>query len=144
MPVQVKRVYEKPSRSDGTRVLVERAWPRGLGKESAMLDLWLPELGASPAMEKVFKSKSAVHAGMQRKYFAELNSPEATAALEKLHAFATRTKPVTLLYAAKDSSCTPAAMLKELLDGGRKPPNGSGPGRAAAGAGELRAMRKSK
>jgi uncharacterized protein YeaO (DUF488 family) len=143
MPVLVKRVYEKPSRSDGTRVLVERAWPRGLGKESAMLDLWLPELGASPALEKLMKSR-AVPVVMQRKYFSELNNPEATSALEKLHTLVARTKPVTLLYAAKECNHTPAAMLKELLEGGRKPPNGSGPGRAAAGAGQVRAMRKSK
>jgi uncharacterized protein YeaO (DUF488 family) len=144
MPVLVKRAYDKPSRSDGTRVLVERAWPRGLGKESAMLDLWLPELGASSALEKLLKSNRSIWAGMQRKYFAELTSREAMSALEKLHSFAAQTKPVTLLYSGKEASHTPAAMLKELLEGGRKPPNGSGPGRAIAGSGQLRAIRKAK
>jgi uncharacterized protein YeaO (DUF488 family) len=144
MPVLVKRAYDKPSRSDGTRVLVERSWPRGLGKESAMLDLWLPELGASSTLEKLLNSSRPLRAGIQRKYFAELTSPEAMSALEKLHAFAARTKPVTLLYVGKEVSHTPAAMLKHLLEGGRKPPNGSGPSRAAAGAGQVRAIRKAK
>jgi uncharacterized protein YeaO (DUF488 family) len=144
MPVLVKRAYDKPSRSDGTRVLVERSWPRGLGKESAMLDLWLPELGASAELERVLNSSRPLRAGIQRKYFAELTSPEAMSALERLHLFAARTKPVTLLYAGKEASHSPAAMLKDLLDGGRKPPNGSGPGRVAAGSGQVRAIRKAK
>ena len=32
--VTVKRVYEKPARGDGYRVLVDRLWPRGLTKEN--------------------------------------------------------------------------------------------------------------
>jgi len=144
MPVLVKRAYDKPSRSDGTRVLVERAWPRGLGKESAMLDLWLPALGASATLEKSMRSSRPPKAIVQRKYFAELCTPDAMAALEMLHAFADRTKPLTLLYAGKDPSQNPAALLKDFLEGGRKPPNGSGPGRASAGQGQVRAMRKGK
>ncbi len=30
--IQVKRVYEKPAKEDGFRVLVDRLWPRGLTK----------------------------------------------------------------------------------------------------------------
>jgi uncharacterized protein YeaO (DUF488 family) len=144
MPVSIKRAYDKPSRSDGKRVLVERVWPRGLGKESAMLDLWLPALGASAALEKSMRSPRALKGIMQRKYFAELCTPDATAALETLHALADRAKAVTLLYAGKDATQNPAAMLKDFLEGGRKPPNGSGPGRASAGTGQVRAMRKGK
>jgi len=144
MTVSIKRAYDKPSRSDGKRVLVERVWPRGLGKESALLDLWLPELGASAALEKWMRSGRPLKGTMQRKYFAELCTPDATAALEKLHALADRSKLLTLLDAGKDASKNPAALLKDFLEGGRKPPNGSGPGRASAGAGEVRAMRKGK
>src|SRR5882757_4203123 len=144
MPVLLKRAYDKPSRSDGKRVLVERVWPRGLGRESAMLDLWLPALGASAALEKWMSSGHPLKGALQRKYFAELCTPDAMAALEMLHAFAERSKPLTLLYAGKDASQNPAAMLKDFPEGGRKPPSGSGPGRASAGAGQVRAMRKGK
>jgi hypothetical protein len=65
-------------------------------------------------------------------------------ALQKLHTFASRRKPLTLLYSGKDAEHNPAAMLKHLLEGGKKPPTGSGPGRAAAGAGQVRAIRKSQ
>lgn len=30
--VRVRRVYDEPSPEDGTRVLVDRVWPRGLGR----------------------------------------------------------------------------------------------------------------
>ncbi|MCU1284229.1 MAG: hypothetical protein JWO13_579 [Acidobacteriales bacterium] len=141
MPVLIKRAYDKPSKSDGIRVLVEKDWPRGLSKSGAKLDLWLPALGAS---EKLSRIKSGSANGLQRKYFADLDSAEAMAALEMLHSFATQPKPVSLLYSAKEPERTAAAMLRDLLQGGRKPPNGSGPGKASAGGGEVRAMRKGK
>jgi uncharacterized protein YeaO (DUF488 family) len=52
MPLTVKRVYEKPAREDGTRVLVDRLWPRGLTKEAAAVDLWLRELAPSNELRK--------------------------------------------------------------------------------------------
>ena len=35
MAVVIKRVYDPPSRGDGTRVLVDRLWPRRLMSGSA-------------------------------------------------------------------------------------------------------------
>ena len=46
--IQIRRVYEPPSKADGSRVLVDRLWPRGLRKESAALSLWLKEVAPSP------------------------------------------------------------------------------------------------
>ena len=43
--IRLKRVYEKPSPLDGTRILVERLWPRGLTKRQAAVDLSGPEAG---------------------------------------------------------------------------------------------------
>ncbi|GAS93037.1 uncharacterized protein RMCC_0004 [Mycolicibacterium canariasense] len=36
--VQVRRIYETPMPNDGTRVLVDRLWPRGMSKARAQLD----------------------------------------------------------------------------------------------------------
>ncbi|HZD06688.1 MAG TPA: DUF488 family protein, partial [Candidatus Limnocylindrales bacterium] len=44
MPIALKRIYEKPTRADGTRVLVDRLWPRGISKSEAALHAWLREL----------------------------------------------------------------------------------------------------
>jgi len=37
--MKIKRVYEKPDKGDGMRILVDRLWPRGLTKEKASVDL---------------------------------------------------------------------------------------------------------
>ena len=52
--LQLKRVYEEPSPQDGFRVLVERLWPRGLGKERAQLDPWLKDVAPSTELRKWF------------------------------------------------------------------------------------------
>jgi Protein of unknown function, DUF488 len=36
--IQIKRVYDPPDKADGTRVLVDRLWPRGLRKEKAAVN----------------------------------------------------------------------------------------------------------
>jgi uncharacterized protein YeaO (DUF488 family) len=36
--VRVRRVYDEPNTDDGTRVLVDRLWPRGMSKARARLD----------------------------------------------------------------------------------------------------------
>ena len=65
MALAVKRVYEKPARRDGTRVLVDRLWPRGLTKEAAAVDLWLRELAPSNELRKWYHEKRALLLGMQ-------------------------------------------------------------------------------
>jgi uncharacterized protein YeaO (DUF488 family) len=52
--VQIKRAYEKPSRGDGVRVLVDRVWPRGVSKEALRLDLWAKEIAPSTALRQWF------------------------------------------------------------------------------------------
>ena len=42
--LKIKRVYEKPDKNDGWRILVDRLWPRGLTKEKAKVGLWLKAL----------------------------------------------------------------------------------------------------
>lgn len=34
--LRVRRVYDAPARGDGRRILVDRLWPRGLTKETAL------------------------------------------------------------------------------------------------------------
>ena len=45
--VTVARIYQLPLDHDGTRVLVDRLWPRGLRKEDAPMDLWRQEVAPS-------------------------------------------------------------------------------------------------
>ncbi|MFZ0312496.1 MAG: DUF488 domain-containing protein [Candidatus Korobacteraceae bacterium] len=132
MTVAIKRVYEEPSPQDGPRVLVDRLWPRGLTKEAAALDVWLKDVAPSNELRKWIHSHPLQWGKFREKYLKELASETATQALQQLYEMAQRNRRLTLLYAAKDEVHNNAAVLKQLLDGNRKPPTGTGPLRAAS------------
>ncbi len=140
MPVAVKRIYEKPARSDGARVLVDRLWPRGVKKSAAALDAWLRELAPSDELRQWFHSCPDGWAAFRKRYLMELNNAEAADALAKLYHLAAGRKKLTLLFAAKNEQRNNAVVLKDLLEGMRKPPTGTGPG-AAGKARQPKVMR---
>lgn len=132
MPVVTKRVYLTPSRADGTRVLVDRLWPRGLAKAEAALDEWLRELAPSDELRKWFHTHPESWPLFRKRYLKELARPEAAEPLRALHHLAMGRKRLTLLFASRNEERNNAVVLKELLDGMRKPPTGTGPGAVRA------------
>jgi uncharacterized protein YeaO (DUF488 family) len=128
MPVAVKRIYETRLRSDGTRVLVDRLWPRGLSKADAALDEWFRSLAPSDELRQWFHARPERWLLFRKRYLKELTHPEAEEDLQKLYAFAHKRKRLTLLYASKNEERNNAVVLKDLLEGMRKPPTGTGPG----------------
>ena len=143
MRVGLKRAYERATASDGTRVLVDRLWPRGLTKDAVRLDAWLKEIAPSDALRKWFHANPAGWSKFREKYLAELRSDAAQNALHALHELRENHARLTLLFASKNTERNNALVLKELLDGERKPPKGTGPARAAAsGLKQARAARR--
>ena len=134
MPVAVKRVYEPVSRSDGARVLVDRLWPRGLRKTEVALREWFRDLAPSDALRKWYHAQPEQWTLFRKRYLKELSRPAAERDLQKLYSLAHKRQRLTLLYASKNETHNNAVVLKDLLDGMRKPPTGTGPG-------ALRAMR---
>lgn len=128
----VKRVYDEPARSDGTRVLVDRLWPRGLTKECASLDAWLREVAPSDSLRHWFHAHPEERPGFRKRYLKELSRPKAAEALEKLYRFRQGKKPLTLLFASKNEEYNNAVVLRDLLNGMRKPPTSTGPAGARA------------
>jgi uncharacterized protein YeaO (DUF488 family) len=128
MAIVIKRVYETASRSDGARVLVDRLWPRGLTKERAALDEWLRDLAPSDELRRWYHARPEHWQNFRKKYLKELSQPEAEDALRRLYQLAHKRKRLTLLFASKNETNNNAVVLKELLDGMRKPPTGTGPG----------------
>ena len=140
MAVTVKRVYEPRSPSDGVRVLVDRLWPRGLKKEAADVKFWLRDLAPSTELRKWYHANPGSWSLFKKRYLKELFVPKAAAAVEKLYQLAKGKQTLTLLYASRDEERNNATVLKELLEGTRKPP--SSVGRAAIGGGRMRKSKK--
>ena len=115
----VKRVYETVERKDGTRILVDRLWPRGISKGKAKVDLWLKELAPSHALRRRFHGKPEDWSGFLAAYAKELRQPSPQAAIAELRKWL-RQGRVTLLYAARDENHNNALALKLWLEGPRK------------------------
>jgi len=141
MSVQLKRVYEPPDRSDGARVLVDRLWPRGLTKEEAALDAWLKDIAPSHELRKWYHAHPQEWRKFRERYLEELSTETAEAELQRLQELARKPEGLTLLFASKSLEQNHAIVLKELIEGQRKPPRGTGRGGAAAG--RVRAARRS-
>jgi uncharacterized protein YeaO (DUF488 family) len=136
MPVALKRAYDKPSLSDGQRVLVDRLWPRGISKEKARVDHWLKNLAPSDELRKWFHTNGNWPV-FKKHYFKELAASEASFELELLYRLIRENEKITLIYSSKDTEHNNAVALKELLEGMKKPPSSSGPAKAAAASGRI-------
>ena len=132
MTIALKRVYAEPSPQDGVRVLVDRLWPRGLKKEDAALDAWLKDLAPSDELRKWFHAHPLQWSKFRERYLNELYHQAAHDALQKLYEFREQRHRLTLLFASKNEERNNALVLKQLLEGDRKPPTGTGPIRAVA------------
>ena len=86
--VTVKRVYEKPARGDGYRVLVDRLWPRGLSKSQAALHSWLRDLSPSDQLRRWFHARPESWLTFRKRYLKELALPQAAEALDELYRLA--------------------------------------------------------
>lgn len=111
--IQLKRVYEKPSRKDDLRILVDRLWPRGLTKERAAVDVWLKDVAPSTELRKWFNHDPARWEQFQARYRKELG--EKKDALQSLKAMAEE-HTVTLVYGARDEEHNEALVLKRILE----------------------------
>jgi uncharacterized protein YeaO (DUF488 family) len=128
MTVAIKRVYEAATRNDGARVLVDRLWPRGLTKAKAALDEWLRDLAPSDELRHWYHARPEQWLDFRNKYLKELQQPQCQEALLRLYELSHKKKRLTLLFASKNETRNNAVVLKELLEGKRKPPTGTGPG----------------
>ncbi|MGI8329158.1 DUF488 domain-containing protein [Actinomadura scrupuli] len=113
--VRFQRIYEPSSPEDGTRVLVDRVWPRGMSKESAHVDRWEKDVAPSTELRQWYGHQAERFEEFRRRYGAELAEPERGTALRRLRELAEQ-GPVTLLTATKDLEHSQAAVLAHLLN----------------------------
>jgi uncharacterized protein YeaO (DUF488 family) len=112
--VRVRRIYEQPSPQDGTRVLVDRIWPRGLTKARADLAEWCKQVAPSTPLRQWYDHDPERFEEFRRRYRAELAQPERAAALQHLRELA-KDRPLTLLTATKHPGISEATVLADIL-----------------------------
>src|SRR5215471_671045 len=112
--VALKRAYEPPAAADGTRILVDRLWPRGVKKADAAIDVWMKDIAPSSELRRWFGHQAEHWPEFQRRYAAELRQRQDL--LEELHGLA-RKGPITLVFAARDEAHNDAVVLREMLVG---------------------------
>jgi len=114
MRVRVCRAYDEPTESDGTRVLVDRLWPRGLSKDKARLDEWCKQVAPSTELRKWYQHDPDRFREFGRRYRAELLDDERAQALRHLQELAEQ-GTLTLVTASKAVDISEAAVLADLL-----------------------------
>lgn len=108
----VKRAYDAPEARDGTRVLVDRLWPRGLKKDNARIDLWMKEIAPSTELRRWFHHNPARWDEFRRRYSSELLGKAEI--VDELRRRAGR-GAVTLLFASHDADHNNAVVLQSIL-----------------------------
>jgi len=127
--IKLKRAYDAAAPGDGTRILVDRLWPRGAKRSALRLDAWLRELAPSDSLRRWFAHDPKKWAAFRRRYAAELDAtPAAIAQLRT----AARRGTVTFVYGARDPLHNNAVALREYLTARRTHPRRRRPGRREA------------
>ena len=112
MQIWTRRIYDPPRDQDGTRILVDRIWPRGISKAQARLQGWQREVAPSTTLRKWFAHDPERWDDFRQRYFKELDArPQAVAPLLA----ASREGRLTLVYAARDETHNNAVALREYL-----------------------------
>jgi len=117
--IRVRRVYEAPAREDGTRILVDRLWPRGLARSRAAVDFWWRDLAPSDELRHWFAHDPAHWDEFRERYWAELDARGE--ALEAARNGIAEAERVTLLFAARDEERNNAVALRDYLLRSRSP-----------------------
>lgn len=110
--IRLKRAYEPATADDGSRILVDRLWPRGIKKEAAAIEQWIKDIAPTTELRKWFGHDPEKWAEFQRRYGLELQSHGEI--LETLRDRA-RQGPVTLIYSAHDEAHNDAVVLRKVL-----------------------------
>ena len=110
MCIAIKRVYD-PIGDDGTRILVDRLWPRGVSKDN-LQGVWVKDVAPSTELRKWFDHQPDKWLEFKSRYFAELDSrPECVARIVNL----VQDGSVTLIYSSKNKEYNHAVALLEYL-----------------------------
>jgi len=112
MDILTKRVYQQSDPHDGSRILVDRVWPRGMTKEQVHADYWLKDVAPSADLRKWFDHDRSKWGAFKSRYFLELDAKQE--AIEWLFDASAKGR-LTLLFSARETECNQAVALREYL-----------------------------
>jgi uncharacterized protein YeaO (DUF488 family) len=112
--IKLKRAYSPPSAKDGTRILIDRLWPRGVRKSDAAIDRWIKDIAPSATLRKWFGHDPARWQEFRRRYATEIH--DHADQLAELRA-AARKGSITLVFGARDELHNDAIVLRDVLLG---------------------------
>ena len=114
--LNMKRVYEKPEKEDGYRILVDRIWPRGVSKDKAAINEWAKEITPTSTIRKEFDHQPQKFEWFKQAYWTELtDNPRLEPFL--IHVFEQLEQtPVTFVYAAKDEEFNHVVVLMDYIN----------------------------
>jgi uncharacterized protein YeaO (DUF488 family) len=112
--VRLKRAYNAPGPDDGTRILIDRLWPRGIMKANAAIDMWAKDIAPSTTLRKWFGHDPARWQEFRRRYSDEIHRHRDR--LDELRALA-RSGRITLVFSAHDEIHNDAIVLRDILLG---------------------------
>ncbi len=110
--IRTKRAYDESDEADGTRILVDRLWPRGIKKQDADVDIWMKDLAPSTDLRKWLKHGLGRWSEFKRRYEEELAEPERQELLQQIADMSVKGN-VTLLYASKNTEENNAVVVKQ-------------------------------
>jgi uncharacterized protein YeaO (DUF488 family) len=123
MSIETKRAYDPASTDDGYRVLIDRLWPRGVSKAEARIDEWARTLAPSDELRRWYGHQPERFDEFRRRYTDELRQhPDEVKELRRRG----RSGTVTLVYAARDSEHSNAAVLAPIVRRGFPSPDQPG------------------
>ncbi len=111
--IWIKRAYAEAHANDGTRILVDRVWPRGISKKDLDLAAWEKYVAPSKDLRQWFDHDPEKWDDFRDAYFSELDKRRET--VDRI-ADQVRKGRVTLIYGAKDERHNNAVALKEYLE----------------------------
>ncbi len=111
--IKFKRIYDPYTNGDGCRILVDRLWPRGVSKEKAHLDLWLPEIAPSTELRKWFGHDPNKWQEFEKRYKRELK--DKSELIMQIKDLGKKHKEITLLYGTRDTKHNEAVVLVNML-----------------------------
>lgn len=118
---RIARIFDPPRAGDGSRILVDRLWPRGLSKANAQFDTWSKEVAPTSELRRWYGHRPERFEEFSHRYRDQLEDETHRDGVRALRLRLDGGETLTLLTASKIPEMSQAAVLADLLnrDSGR-------------------------